>query len=73
MNCAHVANSVENVIGFLKRIPQPKPIENCYPYAWAWKELGLDAQIYQAKLRENLLLRMTNVFHSRFPLINNVN
>jgi hypothetical protein len=39
-DCAYIANGVEDVISYLKEIPSPKAVENCYPYAWAWRELG---------------------------------
>ncbi len=68
-DCAYVANSVEDVIAFLRSIPQPKPIENCYPYAWAWRELGRDAQNYQAEARDNFFPRMTKPFRNRFSVL----
>lgn len=68
-DCAHIANSVGDVIGFLRNIPDPKPVANCYPYAWAWRELGVHAQTYQARLPTRMPRRVANVLLNRFSLL----
>lgn len=38
--CTHIANTITDVVAYLEEIPAAMPRENCYPYAWAWRELG---------------------------------
>lgn len=70
-DCVYIANSVRDVIAYLERIPPAKPVENCYPYAWAWRELGRNAQDYQPKSRFGLPRRLANVLLNRFSVLDN--
>ncbi len=65
-DCAYIAHSAEDVLKNLQRIPKPKPVQNCFPYAWAWRELGHVAPKYQPPLHKMIPLLLRNVILNRF-------
>lgn len=70
--CVHIANSVSDVIEYLRSLPEPKPVHTCYPYAWAWRELGLQAQSYGAPQRPKWVSHIGGALFNRFSIFDHV-
>jgi hypothetical protein len=64
--CTHIASSVSDVIDYLKHFPEPKPRHSCYPYAWAWRELGHHPQSYAPRHKSIWGCRIGGAFFNRF-------
>lgn len=71
-DCVHIANSIDDVIQYLEFIPPLKPIENCYPYAWALRELGQETPQFKRFTRSGIYGFFINIVFNRFSKISYV-
>jgi hypothetical protein len=64
--CCHIANSVSDIISYLKTPPGALPVETCYPYAWAWTEIGSSYPEFSSNKKSGTLSMIKSIFDNKF-------